>query len=225
VELRVDVARERLAFGLQDREVAPHQLFERLRGQLAVEHARVPELPLQRAERLFEAVVIDPEHHVAVHLHEPSVRVEREASVAARRREPFHRLRVQPEVQDGVHHPRHRHARARTHRHDQGIARVPEAPTRPKLHAFERELQLGREALREIAPRAPREADVGRDREAGRHRDAELGHRVQPRALPSQQLLRIPSGKRSVERVDVTGHALSSGCAERLGSRVFGMDS
>jgi hypothetical protein len=95
-------------------------------------------------------VVIDPEHHVAVHLHEPSVRVEREASITARRREPFHRLGVQPEVQDRVHHPGHRHARARTHRDEQGIRGIAETPPRAKLHALERELQLRREALREV---------------------------------------------------------------------------
>ena len=78
-------------------------------------------------KRLLEHVAGDVEHDLAEHLHEPAVRVVREALVARLLGEALHRVVVEPEVEDGVHHPGHRERRARTHRHEQRIDGVAEA--------------------------------------------------------------------------------------------------
>ena len=68
-----------------------------------------------------------PRHDVAEHLHEAAVGVPGEALVAGRLREPLDRVVVQAEVEDGVHHARHRLAGAGAHRHEQRVLRVAEA--------------------------------------------------------------------------------------------------
>ena len=59
------------------------------------------------------------EHDVAVHLDEATIGVVGEARIAARPREADHGAIVQPEVEDRLHHPRHRHRRAGSHRDEE----------------------------------------------------------------------------------------------------------
>jgi hypothetical protein len=74
-------------------------------------------------ERLvvFIGPLLDAEHHVAVHLHEAAITVPREARIAGLLRKSLDRLVVEPEIQNGVHHPRHRVARARAHGDEQRL--------------------------------------------------------------------------------------------------------
>jgi len=53
-------------------------------------------------------VAVDAVDDLAVHLREPPVRIACEAHVSGRARETFDRVVVQAEVEDRVHHPRHR---------------------------------------------------------------------------------------------------------------------
>ena len=72
-------------------------------------------------------VVVHAEHDVAVHLDEAAVAVIGEARVAGWPRQPLDRAVVEAEIEDGVHHARHRDARARAHRDQQRLLRVAEA--------------------------------------------------------------------------------------------------
>ena len=84
-------------------------------------------LLLQCLELAFEHVAVDPVDHLAVHLDEPPIRVVREPRVAGRRRKPFDGDVVEPQVEDRVHHPRHRDRGARAHRDEQRVRGVAEA--------------------------------------------------------------------------------------------------
>ena len=75
-------------------------------GQLRVDFD-APSTALE-GDRVLELVALDVEHDLAEHLDEPAVAVPCEPLVAGLRDEPFDRDVVQAEVQDGVHHARHR---------------------------------------------------------------------------------------------------------------------
>src|SRR2546427_13202036 len=61
--------------------------------------------------RSLERLLAQVEHHVAVHLDEAAIGVVGEAGVLRAGDEPLHGLIVQAEVQDRLHHPRHRDRR------------------------------------------------------------------------------------------------------------------
>ena len=63
---------------------------------------------LQIGQRLLEAVCVDAIHDLAVHLDETPVGVARKTRIAGAAGEAFDGVVVQPEVEDRVHHPRHR---------------------------------------------------------------------------------------------------------------------
>ena len=62
---------------------------------------------LPRFKQMLKFVVRYPEHDIAEHLNEAAIRIVSEAFVLRTRDEPLHRVIVQPEVQDSIHHPRH----------------------------------------------------------------------------------------------------------------------
>ena len=95
---------------LVDRLEGRDQLAQVVRRQLDV-LADVASL-LERLELALEEMPVDAVDHLAVHLDQPPVRVEREPRVSGGRREPLDRDVVQAEVQDRVHHPGHRDRRA-----------------------------------------------------------------------------------------------------------------
>ena len=69
-------------------------------------------LGLDRAERMFELVVVDIHHHAAEHVDEAAIRVVGEARIARALRETFDSLVGEAEVENGVHHARHRNGGA-----------------------------------------------------------------------------------------------------------------
>ena len=125
--------REVLAGALLDERLeADDELLEILDRELGVLDVLVVALVLELLDDHLERLVIlvrpllHAEHDVAVHLHEAAVAVPREARVVRLLRERFDRLVVEPEVEDGVHHPRHRVARAGADRHEQRVLEVAE---------------------------------------------------------------------------------------------------
>ena len=148
-------------------------------------------------QHLLERLVADVQHHGAVHLDEPPVRVPGEARVAGERRQALHRLGVQADVEDGVHHPRHGELGARAAGDEQRVRRVAEPLARSAPRA--------RAARRPRRPRAPsatlpdREigaAGLGGDGEAGRHRQPEPGHLREVGALAAEEGLDLVPGLR-----------------------------
>ncbi len=185
------VLRERLAgFGRDDfLETGDDRLP--IRGaELGVEHGIG--LDLVVLDQLLEVMVLDAEHDLAVHLQKTAIAVIGEALVAALFGQPRDRLVVEPEIEDGIHHPRHRGARARAHRHQERLLRIAESGADRILDRSERGgdllLQIGRVGL---SAGVKMGADLGGDREAGRHREPEIAHLGETGALAAQKIAHI----------------------------------
>ena len=124
-------------------------------------------------------------------------------------REALHRVVVEAEVEDGVHHPGHRERRTRTHRHEQRVVGVAEplAHLRPRAPRARRATS----SIRPSGSASPRGhvgvARVGGDREAGRHGQAEVRHLGEVRALAAEQELLLLAAL--FERVDVLRRGLA----------------
>ena len=72
---------------------------------------------LEILERIFKHTVIDTKHDVAIHLDEAAVAVIGKARIARQRGEALNCLVIKSEVENGVHHARHRRPPAGAHRH------------------------------------------------------------------------------------------------------------
>jgi hypothetical protein len=168
-QLLAGVLREVLAGSLPvERLEVGHERAQVVHRQVGVElHARGA---LSLRDRGLDPLARHPAADVAEHLHEAPVRVPREALVAGYAREALHAAVVQPEVEDRVHHPRHRLARAGADRHEQRVLRVAQPLAGVLLEPRESAVHL----LLEVLGLAPvgvhvRDARLGGDREAGRH--------------------------------------------------------
>src|SRR6266516_2076842 len=187
-ELLAGVLRERPA-GLLRTEVLERrdELPEVVGGEIDV--LLRPAFLLQLRERLLEAISVDTVHHSAVHLDQAPVGVLGEPFVSSRRRKPLDCFVVEPEVEDRVHHPGHRHRRARAHGNEQRLPRVAETLPGPLLEGRDVLVDLGLEAFRQLPRAGVVTAGIRRDREAGRNRDPQTGHLREAGALASQELL------------------------------------
>ena len=167
---------------------------------------------LVRLDQVLEFVVRDAEHDVAVHLDEAAVAVVGEARVAALAGQALDGVVVEAEVEDGVHHAGHRGAAARTHRDQERLVGVAEARADDRLDAAERLGDLVVEVVRHgVVVGVIGGAHLGGDGEAGRHRQAEVRHLGQPRALAAQQLAhrRAALGRAVAETVHPLGHRVA----------------
>ena len=186
-------------------------------------------------ERLVVLVgpLLDAHDDVAVHLDEPAVAVVGEPLVAGRLGQAQHRLVVEPEVEDRVHHARHRVAGARADGDQHGrVDRVTELGAHDLLHRRDAGVHLAVQ-FRRVGLLVVVEvgADLGRDREPGRHRQADAAHLGQVRALAAEQGLHaaVPVALAVAERVDPLGglHGLAGVLGNRdrlLGRRLGRLD-
>ena len=111
-------------------------------------------LGLQGGQLLLEELPVHAGDDVPEHLQQAAVGVEGEALVPGRAREPLDRLVVEAEVEDRVHHPRHRDRRAGADGHEQRVFRVAEALPGRLLEPRDRAPDLVREPVREARRRA-----------------------------------------------------------------------
>ena len=135
-----------------------------------------------------EALVRDAVDRLAEHLDEAPVAVARELLVAGRAREPRDGDVVEPDVEDRVHHPRHRDRGARANGDEERILGVAEALAGLLLEPRDGGVDLRVEPLDLAARSHVRAARVGRDREAGGNGDAELGHLREADPLAAEKL-------------------------------------
>ena len=188
VELVVRVAREVApGVGLDDRLVRVGDLAQGGRVEVGVLLRTVS--GLRRVEGVVEPLAVDAHHDPAEHLDEPPVGVPAEPLVAGQRDEPGQRRLVEPEVEDGVHHPGHRELRPGADAHEERVRRVAEALAGLALDRADRLEHVVPEAVGE--PLAGREvvvAGLGRDREPGRHGQPRDRHLGQAGALPAEQV-------------------------------------
>jgi hypothetical protein len=207
-QLRAGVLGERLAgLALDHRLEALDHLGERGLAEVHVGGRLV--LALHRGQLVLEAVLVDAEHDVAVHLEQPPIGVPGEAAVAGARLQARDRPAVQAQVQDRVHHARHRELGAAAHRDEQRVLRRAQALAHQLLEARQRALDLRVHLGRQAAAALDEEVAGGRrDREARRHRQARVGHLGQAGALAPEQLLHVPVavGAAAPEEVHVLRH-------------------
>ena len=120
--------------------VAHDQLGPVVGGEFGVERVALPLLVV--VEHFLEMLVADAEHDVGIHGDEAPIAVIGEAPVAGFLRQRLDGLVVEAEIEHGVHHARHRGARAGAHRDEQRVGLVAErlagdacrpgpAPSRP----------------------------------------------------------------------------------------------
>jgi hypothetical protein len=146
---------------------------------------------LQAVEGPGEDVVLDPEHGGAEHLQQPAVGVQGEPFVVALLRQPPHRLVVEAYVEDGVHHSRHRVLGARAHADEQRVGRVTQPSAHRLLECVQVLVDLGGQALGHVAHVEERPAGLGRDREARRHGETQVGHLGEVGTLAPEQVLLV----------------------------------
>ena len=150
-------------------------------------------------------MMLEAEHHVRIHRDEAAIAVIGEAAIAGEFGERFDRLVVEAEIEHGIHHARHRGAAAGADRHQQRIFGIAERLAGQLADMVQRLLDL-RLQFRRIGfvVRVEIGADRGRDGEAGRHRQAEIGHFGEVGALAAEQIAqaRFALGLAVAERVD-----------------------
>ena len=141
---------------------------------------------------MLELLGLDAEDDFPEHLNEAPVGVEREAAVVRQLRQSLERLRVEPEVEDRVHHAGHRELRARAHRDKQRILDVAELLAGLFLDVVQCLDRLIPHAVGELLARGVVSvAGLGRDREPGRHRQSGPRHLGDPRSLAPQQVAHV----------------------------------
>ena len=156
-------------------------------------------------EQFLEVLMADAEHDVGIHRDEAAIAVEGKAPIAGLLRQRHHGLVVEAEIEHGVHHARHRGARAGAHRDQQRIVFVAEnlagdlADLRQRLDDLA--LQFFRILLLVGVVVG---ADFRRDGEARRHRKTEARHFGQTCALATQQVahVRFAFGLAAAKRID-----------------------
>ena len=169
-----------------DRLVLAGQRLQVLGGQLGVQLGAG--LGLHRVQRMLELGVLDFQHNLAEALDQAAVRVPGEAGILRQRGQPLDGGVGQADVEDGVHHARHRFLGAGAAGDQQRVHRVAEALARDLLDGLERGQLLIPHPLGELLARGQvGVAGFGGDGEAGRNRQLDARHLEQIRALAAEQ--------------------------------------
>ena len=212
-QLRVRVLRERLAALLLDALlVAVDDLVPIVGAEIGVERVAVAVLVV--VEDFLEMMMLDAEHHIGIHGDEAPVAVEGKAPVAGFLRKRHGGDVVEPEIEHGVHHARHRGAPAGAHRDQQRIFAVAEFLAGDAADLGQRGVDLRLQILRiGFAVVVEMGADLGGDGEAGRHRQAEMGHFGEPRALAAEQIAHRRAAGRLAAAEGVDPFAFGGFCA------------
>ena len=168
-------------------------------------------------QRALEELALDVENGLAEHLDQPAVGVEREPLVAGLLRQPQDRLVVEPDVQDGVHHPGHRELPTGAHRHQQRVVDLAQRLAHRLLERGEVLADLGLQRGRLGAVGEIGLARLGRDDEPRRHRQPHPRHLRQVCPLASEQILEVFVAFGEV--VHELGHSRTSGAMMRAGVR------
>ena len=93
--------------------VARDQLLQIVGREVGV--LRYFALVFHQVEQVFEMMMVNPQHHIGIHLNEAAVRIIRKARIASFEGKAFHGFVIQAEIEDRIHHAGHAGARARTH--------------------------------------------------------------------------------------------------------------
>ena len=210
-QLLVHILREGFApFGFDKALIFADQLDQVIGLQFGVEE--VTAIFLGNLQCILERMMVQPQHHIGIHLDEAAIAIPRKTGIARGSCKTFHGHIVKAQVEDRIHHPRHRHPRTRTHRDEQWIGRIAKAFAG---HAFDMRDALcnliGQAIGKGLAIGVICGADLGGDRKAWGHRQANRGHAVKVRALAAEEVL-VPLAlviNAAAEAIHILGHALS----------------
>ena len=133
------------------------------------------------------------QHHVAVHLYEAAVGIPCKTRIARALGHCLDGHVVHAEVQNRIHHTRHRRAGARTHRDQQRHGLVAEAHVRELLDVFHRTLHFGAQQLDDLilSVSVILRTYLRRDRKARGNGNADEIHLGQIGTLTAQQLAHL----------------------------------
>ena len=149
---------------------------------------------------------LEPEDDVAVHLDESPVAVPRESFVAAGRCQAAYGVVVEAQVENRIHHARHRHTGARPDGHEQRVRGIAEALVHHRFESGQRVFDLLLEPGRVGAlVGVVQSTNLGGDRKARGHGQAQARHLGQVGALAAEQILHVGAAFRAAagEKVDV----------------------
>ena len=134
-------------------------------------------------------MMLEAEHDIRIHRDEAAIAVIGETAIARQFRQRFHGLVVEAEIEHGIHHARHRGAAAGAHRNQQRIFGIAERLAGQLADMVQRlfDLRLQGRGIGFFV-RVEIGADRGRNGEAGRHRQAEIGHLGEVGALAAEQI-------------------------------------
>jgi len=150
----------------------------------------------------------DSQYHVTEHLDESSIAVPGELFVARVIGEGLDGVVVESDVEDGVHHARHRFPSSRPAGDEQGIGVAPQLGSHHVFdlsecrgHLFSQSVGVGSVVVTEVI------ADFGGDREPGRHLDSDPGHFGEVGTLAAERVLHVGRaiGLTTAEEIDVLG--------------------
>ena len=208
-ELVLRVLRKgRAALALDDDLVVADQLRPVVAGEVGVEV--VAALVLEVLEPLLEAVVVDAEHDVGIHLDEAAVGIVGEALVGAAPRAPRPSASLRPRLRmvsiiPGIEARAPERTERRSGRSSPPSV-LPVICSMPARAASTSASKVGR-----VAPAVGVvvRADLGGDGEARRHRQAEIGHLGEVCALAAEEIahLRLALGFAVAEAVDPLRHS------------------
>ena len=190
-QLYLGILRELLAlFLLIELLKADHQLLHILGVQVHVVLYAL--LLLQLVNDLLKALLGKLHHHVGEHLDKTAVAVVGKAGVVGLLGQALHRLVVQAQIQDGIHHAGHGSAGAGTYRNQQRAFHVAELLAHLLFQLFQVNKDIRHDLVVDLtAVFIVLGAGFGGNGKAGRHRHSGVGHFGQVRALAAQQLAHI----------------------------------
>jgi len=180
---------------LDERLEARHEFLLVIGGELGVLDVRVIFLVLVAVDDRFKRLVIlvfallHAQDDVAIHLDEAAVAIPREAGVLGGVDQREHRLVIQTEVQNGVHHAGHGIAGTGADGDEQREALgVAELVAHDFFHVGDAGLHLRLEFLGiSLFVRVEIRADFGGDGETGGHGQADAGHFREIGALAAEE--------------------------------------
>ena len=142
----------------------------------------------ETGEDILERGVLHAKHDIAVHLHEPPIGVPGKVGVARPLDERLDNLVVHAQVEDGVHHPRHRELCARPDRQEDRSWAGPEGASGGLLQPRDRMVHLAPEIWGELSRGHGLSADLGGDGEPRGDGEPQPGHFGKPGAFSAEEI-------------------------------------
>ncbi len=158
---------------------------------------------------MLKDVAVHVQYNIGVHLDETPIGVVGKALIATLSNDALNGVVIETEVEDCIHHSRHRGASTGTHRNQQWVLRVTKFFIHQLLDLSQILIDLILQTSRVVAVvLVELGADFRGKGETGRNRQADTGHFRQVGTLATQQIFHVtaPFGFAVTEEIDVLCH-------------------